>query len=135
MDLLARRDYSSQELIKKLSSRYADRSLVEEQVDKLTAENLQNDQRYVDNFVRSRIRKGQGPVRIINELTQKGIAKALALHIFEELAVDWEQVVIEVSKSKYGSTQPRDDKEKAKRVRFFQYRGFEFEQIRQVIMC
>ena len=132
MDLLARREHTSLELVNKLSRRYADRGLIEEQVRQLSLENLQSNQRYAESFVRTRIRKGQGPVRIINELAQKGVPEHQALQVFEEQAVDWFAVIDDVYKSKYGDTQPQSDKEKAKMIRFFQYRGFEFEQIRQV---
>jgi regulatory protein len=138
MDLLARREHSFQELSTKLSRRFRDRDLISDLIDDqirlLAAENLQSDQRYVASFIRSRVAKRQGPLRISMDLSQKGISKTLVSQVFEEEAFDWCSMIKSLSESKYGNTQPQDEKEKAKRIRFFQYRGFNFDQINQVLL-
>ena len=133
MDLLARREHSFQELTQKLCRRFSDSELIEEQVYQLSTENLQSDQRYLETFVRSRIRKGQGPLRIINELNQKGVSKSQVLQYIEAENIDWDAVLKTLCESKYANTPIQDEKEKAKRMRFFQYRGFSIEQIMQIL--
>lgn len=135
MDLLARREHCFTELATKLSRQFSDSQAIEQQLRLLAEQNLQSDRRYVETFVRSRVRKGQGPLRISSELRQKGVAMRLISSVFEENDTDWGLVIQSVSAAKYGNTAPRDEREKAKRIRFFQYRGFDFEQIKQVLYC
>ena len=65
MDFLARREYGKTELTKKLADKgYAFR-IVEQEIQKLTDERLQSDDRFAEAFVQSRINQGKGPVRIL----------------------------------------------------------------------
>jgi regulatory protein len=132
MDLLAFREHSLQELSTKLHRKFPDCPFIEAQLQILIDENLQSDQRFAEAFVRSKINKGHGPLRIKNELKQRGVdSKFIALAI-EVAAVDWLDVLRELSYKKYGDTLPEGQKEKAKRVRFFQYRVFDYQLINKV---
>ncbi len=133
MDLLAFREHSFQELVTKLSRKFPDCLFIEPQLQILTDENLQSDQRFAESFVRGRINKGHGPLRIKNELKQRGIENHMALSAIDEADVNWFSVISDLSQKKYGNTLPEDHKEKAKRIRFFQYRGFEYYLINEVV--
>jgi regulatory protein len=133
MDLLARREHAFQELMTKLARRFGDNSLIEEQVQLLADEKLQSDQRFAESFVRARINKCHGPIRIKNELRQRGVSERWVSHAMREQGSDWVELIQHLSDQKYGGLPPLNAKERAKRMRFFQYRGFSFEQINQVL--
>ncbi|MBT8092507.1 MAG: RecX family transcriptional regulator, partial [Gammaproteobacteria bacterium] len=44
-------------------------------------------------------------------------------------AVDWTEMAREIRARKFGRARPADFKDKARQMRFLQYRGFESEQI------
>jgi regulatory protein len=129
MDFLARREYGQTELVKKLADKgYAFR-LVEQEVQKLTEERLQSDDRFAGAFVQSRINQGKGPVRIRLDLSQRGISDAVIEMAIEESAADWHGLAHQVRFRKFGDTPPVDFKAKAKQMRFLQYRGFEQDHV------
>ena len=73
--------------------------------------------------------QGKGPLRVQQELKQKGIAEEL---IGAHLGVNdslWWDLASEVRQRRFGSRPPTDLKDKARQVRFLQYRGFTSEQI------
>ncbi len=133
MDCLARREYGRTELQAKLISKGFARDTAAAAVEKLAAEGLQDDRRFVDNFVQARINQGKGPVRIRLDLNQRGINETLVEEVLAERGVDWVSLAREVRQRKFGSGLPRDFREKARQMRFLQYRGFEAEQIHTVV--
>lgn len=133
MDLLARREHSRGELLDKLLRAGIDRDLAAESVARLAEEGLQDDRRYVEAFLQSRIRQGKGPVRIRLELEGKGIAPGLIDEQFAECAEDWVALARSVREKKFGPEPPPDYREKAKQMRFLQYRGFEAAEIQAAV--
>ncbi|MEO1897243.1 MAG: regulatory protein RecX [Cycloclasticus sp.] len=102
------------------------RLLLEEFIDK----NWQSDLRFAESYSRSRLLKGFGPVRIQYELKERGVDVAVN-DVFED-APDWQEVLNELHTKKYGHQPPDDMKERAKRTRFFQHKGFTHEMIKQL---
>lgn len=133
MDLLARREHSRRELHQKLHKRFGSdaETLIEEEIEKLTAEGLQSDARLAEAFIRARTNRGQGPVKIRAELKGKGVPEDAISLAFEECAVDWFELVQDVATRKFGSDllHSEDLKEKARIGRFLQQRGFSFDHI------
>ncbi len=129
MDFLALRDYGQAELVLKLANKGYKRSIVEDEVQRLTDEGLQSDTRFAENFVQSRINQGKGPARIRLELGQKGIPDGVVEAAIEDAPVDWYELAAEVREKKFGAAQPEDFKEKARQMRFLQYRGFESDHL------
>ena len=74
MRLLARREHSRYELRGKLSQRGVSNHDIESVLDKLAADGLQSDDRYIEVCIRSRLRKGHGPLKIQAYLQRHGIA-------------------------------------------------------------
>ena len=72
MNLLARREHSRAELKEKLLKREFEPDEVEATVASLADRNLISDERFAESFATGRIRRGQGPVRIRQELRQRG---------------------------------------------------------------
>lgn len=133
MDLLARREHSRRELKQKLKKRFDDEELIEEQLDRLCEENLQSDSRYAESFLRQRINRGHGPLRIRQEMRQKGIADAEIVCAMEEEDPDWFSLAEQTYRRKFGELRSEDIREKAKRNRFMQYRGFGVEHYQHLL--
>jgi len=133
MDFLARRDYGRTELVKKLAGKGFDRGIAEQAIAKLTQEGLQSDERFADSFVQSRINQGKGPVRIRLDLGHRGIGDAAIERALETCGTDWYQLAREVRFKKFGRGNPADFRQKAKQMRFLQYRGFEPDHIQVAV--
>jgi regulatory protein len=127
MDLLARREHSVRELRSKLLRRFPDAAGVEEQLSRLSSERLQSDVRFAASYARQRISRGYGPLRLREELRERGVSDADAATAIAELDVDWRAVAADVMHKKFGTRDAVDLKEKARRARFMQYRGFATE--------
>ena len=128
MDLLSRREHSRRELVQKLTARGVDGQECEQVVDQLAAEGLQNDARFAESFINSRVDRGSGPVKIRHELDQRGVSSELIDTCLLDLAADWSALARSVRQKRFGSEQPVDYKEKARQARFLQQRGFTAEQ-------
>jgi len=133
MDFLARREYGQTELIRKLGDKGFERDVAEQAVAQLTADGLQSDQRFADSFVQSRINQGKGPLRIHADLGQRGIATGLIDEILEAAGEDWYALAKETRAKKFGRSRPVEFPEKARQMRFLQYRGFEPDQIQAAV--
>jgi len=131
MDLLARREHTRQELVTKLATRDFPEDVAEAVVDRLTEENLQSDVRFTEAFVSMRRKKGQGPIRIQNELQQRGVSQDLQDEYLDSRDDIWRDMIKQVRQKKFGNSSPKNYQQRAKQARFLQYRGFTSEQIRQ----
>jgi regulatory protein len=108
---------------------------VEAAVARLTEEGLQSDERLAEAFIRSRANRGQGPVKIKMELRQKGISDALIGLAMEEADQDWYALAADVATRKFADFEGKfdsDPKERARRSRFLQQRGFCFDHISSI---
>ena len=133
MDLLARREHSRRELRQKLLKRFKDPERVELQLDLLAEENLQSDARYAESFLRQRISRGHGPMRIRQEMRQKGISDTGISAAMEAECPDWYALAEATYRRKFGAVPPQDIKDKARRSRFMQYRGFGLEHYQHLL--
>ena len=133
MDYLARREYGRVELVRKLAQAGFDYAVSEAAVTQLTADSLQDDRRFIENFVQSRISQGKGPVRIELDLGERGLDSGLICEVLEECEQDWFELARDVRRKKFGSSAPVDFNAKAKQMRFLQYRGFEQSQIQAAV--
>lgn len=128
-DLLARREHSRKELKNKLTRDCSDEDLLENLLQTLTNEGLQSDERFTEHFIHHRLVKGQGPLKIKQELKQKGIeGELIQLYLYEQ-EHDWYQLVRSVREKRFGSDLPKDLKNKAKQSRFLYSRGFDTDMI------
>ena len=131
MDLLARREHSERELIRKLATRGFDAGLVETTVADLVAENLLSNTRFVESFVYSRFQRGSGPQKIHAELRERGSEADLSNESIAGYDRQWLELVRQVREKKYGTNLPGDYKERTRQMRFLQQRGFTADQISQ----
>ncbi len=133
MDLLARREHTRQELLEKLRKAGFDENTALDAIEELAREGLQNDRRFVEAFVQSRIRQGKGPMRIRADLSQRGIRDSVIHEVLSEADADWRTLATDVRCKKFGDEKPADLKDKARQMRFLQYRGFESDQVRAAV--
>lgn len=133
MDLLTGREYSRAELGKKLEKRFEGNESIGDVLERLQEEGLQSDERFTEAFLRSRLYRGHGLARIKMDIRQKGIRDELLEAAVEQSDIDWFALAREVAQRKFGSSLATEQKEKAKRMRFLQYRGFNFEQIKYAL--
>jgi regulatory protein len=127
MNLLARREHSVWELRRKLRVRFPDDALLDEQLSRLTEQNLQSDMRFAESYIRQRIERGYGPVRLREELRERGVSRTDIARLMAEVEIDWRAHAMQVMQNKYGGLPSRDIKEEARRARFMQHRGFTAE--------
>ena len=123
--LLAKREHSRQELKSKLLLYGASPEELEPLLAELTGNDYQSDERMAGMLVRANMRKGRGPARIQQELKKHHIEAELAEEDIEQ--VNWLQQAIELRMRKFGEELPTEQKEKARQVRFLQYRGFDLD--------
>ncbi len=133
MGLLTGRDYSRVELATKLNKRFDEHSAIDEVLQRLADEGLQSDVRFAEAFVRSRILRGHGLTRIRQDIRQKGIADELVGQTLDAADVDWMALARDVAQRKFGQRRAADQRETAKRMRFLQYRGFNYDQIKYAL--
>jgi len=133
MDYLARREYGHDELIAKLTTAGFNADVAADVVSVLCSEGLQSDQRFSESFVQSRINQGKGPVRIRQELKERGIQSGDIDDALENAAANWYAIALEIRCKKFGSGLPQDFKEKARQMRFLQYRGFDQDHIQAAV--
>jgi len=134
MNYLARREHSRIELVKKLSKRFPDdTALVQPEVQKLTDENLQSDKRFAESYLRHRSGNGYGLTRIQLELNERGVCKADIEFALGAEPIEWRALAKSAFIKKFGELPAVDIKEKVKRVRFMQYRGFASDEYQNLL--
>jgi regulatory protein len=131
MDLLARREHSHLELERKLEARGFAGELVAEVLESLEQDGLLSDARFAQSFIAARYAKGQGPIRIRRDLAERGVEPQSAW--FDSEDFDWAGLARETRRRRFGSAAPADLKDKARQMRFLEYRGFSHDQIRQAL--
>ena len=124
LDLLARREHSYTELLRKLRLRGAEQELAELELERLQADGLLSDARFCEAYVYSRSQRGCGPVRLREELRQRGVAESLIDEVLLQESWDWAQLAETAFAKRFPEGAAQDLKERARQQRFMQYRGF-----------
>ena len=133
VELLARREHSRLELERKLCARGFADDVIAPALDALERSGALAAARFTENFIRSRLAKGQGPVRIRMELAERGVAESEAAELMRAAAVDWPATARAVRRKRFGAEPPRNLRERARQARFLQYRGFTADQVRAAL--
>ncbi len=122
--LLAGREHSRAELRRKLLARDGSPAEIDGILDDLERDGHLSDQRFAESWLRSRIGRGQGPLRIRRDLAAKGVADELIERVFDSIDSDWDGLLRQVHDRKFGDTPCADGRDMARRARFLAYRGF-----------
>ena len=131
--LLARREHSATEIHRKLQQRDFSADEIAVALEELQQGDWQSDERFAEAYIRSRRLKGFGPVRIAMELGERGVNESIVSRCLDMDDDIWNEVMLGEYQRKYKGKEPDDYQEKAKRMRFLQYRGFSPEKIRVVV--
>lgn len=124
MDLLARREHSYAELLRKLQLRGATRDMAEIELDRLQEEGLLSDERFCEAYVHARSQRGYGPLRLREELRQRGVAERLIERELQSAERDWPALARAAFAKRFPDGPAADIRERARQQRFMQYRGF-----------
>lgn len=131
--MLARREHTRQELMGKLLARNFTECLIDSTLQCLQDEGLQSDERAAEVYVRQRIAKGYGEMKIRAELRAKGVDSELIGHCLRCADVDWVDLARRVVDKKFFREIEQDRKMLLKQQRFLATRGFSNDTIRQVV--
>ena len=131
--LLARREHAEAELRQKLAQREFGSEEIEQALDELKQGGWLSDARLCEAYVRMRAQRGYGPLRIRMELQQRGVDEALIEAALADPAHDWRQLLQAQYAKKYRGKPCANYNDKARRMRFLQYRGFSLEWIRDLL--
>ncbi|MDH5389110.1 MAG: recombination regulator RecX [Gammaproteobacteria bacterium] len=131
--LLSRREHSAEELRQKLTKREFEADEIATALLELKQGDWQSDERYAEAYIRSRRLKGYGPVRIASELRDRGVDELIVDRYLSADDDVWWQAIVREYQKKYHGSQFEDYQEKARRMRFLQYRGFSLDQIHEVV--
>lgn len=149
VSLLARRDHARAELCVKLKRKLASSralrplleadsatvmAILEEVLDWCSEHDFLNDRRFAGSFVRSRIERGQGAMRIRADLKQRGVDAEVVDEALRQASCDWFALAASTLQRRF-HTPPADVREKARMLRFLQSRGFDAEQSHHALAC
>jgi regulatory protein len=124
LTLLARREHSARELKSKLVRKGLDATESASALADLQAKDFQNDARFGEMLVRSRIAQGYGPRWIVAELKTHGIAEAQARALIDAAEADWSVIARELVRRRHGA-KSANMAERVKRANFLLRRGFD----------
>ncbi|WP_267223933.1 regulatory protein RecX [Dyella silvae] len=132
LGMLARREHSRRELKLKLRQKGYEGGEAGEALDRLGEQHYQDDDRFAEMLVRSRVSQGYGPMRVRAELKSHGLSDARIRAVLDEAEVDWEASAAAQLRRRFGAGSPPDRDEKARRAQFLLRRGFPAATVRSV---
>lgn len=129
--LLARREHSRAELMRKLEAAGFPREEIGTLLDDLESRNWLSDQRFAESYVVDH-RARAGSIKLAYDLRQRGVSDTIIESVLGENRDSELERAREVWRKKFGST-PADMAEKARQIRFLQSRGFAQEIIQKTL--
>jgi len=131
--LLARREHSVDELRQKLTLREYLTDDIDSAIARLLEKDYLSDTRFAESTCRYRANRGYGWRYIANELKQKGVCSTIIQQLQNNCEIDWYLQAELAYNKRFTGRQEKDpkaaQKEKAKKIRFLQYRGFSGDEI------
>ncbi|NIW86811.1 MAG: regulatory protein RecX [Gammaproteobacteria bacterium] len=133
LELLAAREHTRVELARKLRRRGSPAPAIEQTLDALAAEGHLSDDRFAEAYVRRRAGAGFGPLRIQQELRERGVDPGVIAGHLDAEAHDWVARAAQAREKRFGRAPPANRREWLRQARFLDYRGFTGEQIRRAL--
>lgn len=124
LGLLARREHSARELKSKLAVRGFDSEENTEVLRRLQAKDFQNDARFGEMLVRTRIAAGYGARWIVAELRTHGIDEGAARALIDAAEPDWPDLIRRQLRRRYGDKPAASLADRRKRAVYLLRRGF-----------
>lgn len=132
--LLARREHSAVELIKKLKQRKFTSDEIQQALIKCQQLQYQSDERFAEQLYNARVSQGYGPLRIQQELQAKGVDTIILDAILQQdSTVIWSERARAVMLKKFAEDQAISWEDRQKRARFLMVRGFPTDLIRALM--
>ena len=131
--LLSRREHSALEIRDKLLKRDFDEGEIEQTIIELQQGGWLSDERFAEAYIRMRQLKGFGPIRISIELRERGVKESIVDDYLQADDEGWQQTLEQQYLKKYKNKPIVDYNDRAKRIRFLQYRGFALDVIYQLV--
>jgi len=131
LDCLARREYSLQELHRKLQPHAGEEDDLPALLNDFQQRGWLSDERYTEQIVHAR-KSRYGSLKVAQELREKGVDEALVDKAVAALSQDEEARARGVWQRKFGEA-PANREAWAKQARFLQSRGFGFDTIKRVL--
>ncbi len=134
--LLARREHSQQELLKKLERKAFPADLIILELKKLAVERLQSDQRFTEAYVHDWMQAGYGPRQIEQALLQRGVESNQIQQALEFGDECWEDLIRSVWTKKFGTKKKNSaetTQDYGRHYRFLSYRGFQPQSIQRFL--
>lgn len=100
--MLARREHSQAELLKKLMLREVPEDEARAAIERLVEENLQSDQRFLESRVRIKLSAGHGPRRAQHELSSHGLAEEAVENAVDARDDKWQDAAYDLLERRYG---------------------------------
>ena len=122
--LLARREHTRLELSRKLRSKGFNEQDIGPAIEQLEANNCLSDERFTESYINMRKRKGYGPLRIEQELRERGVDSELVDEFLDRNNQEWRAILHQQYCRKYGDEPVVEYSDRAKRARYLQNRGF-----------
>ena len=133
LGLLARREHSRAELLVKLRRSGHGRGEAERAVEILVERDLVSDSRFAEAFIRSRVERGSGPLRIRRDLEARGVDTPVVERLLDADDETWEARARSVREKRFGAPAPAPGSEATRQARFLLGRGFTRRQVRRAI--
>ena len=130
--LLARREHSVLEIKRKLQQRGFDEEEMLAAIEQLQVNKLLSEERFTESYINMRKLKGYGPLRIEQELRERGIAGELSNDFLDKNNPLWRRIMKQQYEKKYGNKPAEEYAEKAKRSKYLQTRGFPLDWVFQL---
>ena len=132
LGLLARREHSRKELKTKLRQGGYEGEETGAAIDRLGEQHYQDDDRFAEVLLRSRVAQGYGPMRLRVELKSHGLGDARIRELMEAADVDWAASAAAQLRRRYGGAGSADPVERTRRAQFLLRRGFAAATVRSV---
>ena len=133
LGFLARREHSQAELHAKLRRAGHRREDAQRAVEELAERGLVSDLRFAGAFIRSRVERGSGPLRIRRDLEARGVDASTVDRLVDADDEEWEARARRAREKRFGATAPGERNEAARQTRFLLGRGFTRRQARRAI--
>lgn len=133
LQLLARREHTRHEVAVKLRSRNFPQPLIDSVLQTFEDEGLLDDVRAAQLYIRQRVGKGYGELKVRAELFHKGVDRNCVDQCLADACVDWRQVAQRVFDKKFTRVASGDQKLLMKQQRFLAARGFSAEMINKLL--
>lgn len=133
--VLARKSYSTLELIKKMKDRGVESEIIERLINEFKEKGYVNDREWLENYTRSCLNKHESPSRIKMKIRNKGFSEKVAqsaVSLFSEGASSTESIA-HLLKTKYKNRDLSDFHEKQKVIASLMRKGFSFDEIKTQI--